>query len=80
MWLAGNSLPSNTTNSAVVNDKPDGDTPDTKVNVEDAVVAKAPDGEEVDFKKLSIPDALKALKVQIHALLTAVRLLHLLTA
>ena len=61
---AGNNIPSNTTNSAVVDDKPKGESPDTKVNVDDAVVAKAPDGEEVDFKKLSIEDALKALKVR----------------
>lgn len=43
------------------NDKEE--TPDTKVNVEDAVVAKAPDGEEVDFKKISVDEALKVLKV-----------------
>ena len=63
MSLAGNNVPTNTTNSAVVDDKPQGETADTKVKVEDAPVAKAPDGEEVDFKKLAIPDALKALKV-----------------
>lgn len=44
------------------NDKGE-ETPDTKVNVEDAVVAKAPDGEEVDFKKISVDEALKVLKV-----------------
>lgn len=40
------------------------ETPDTKVNVDDAVVAKAPDGEEVDFKKISVDEALKVLKVR----------------
>lgn len=60
-------VPSNVTNSPVVdssktNDKEE--TPaDTKVKVEDAVVAKAPDGEEVDFKKISVDEALKVLKV-----------------
>ena len=64
-------VPSNVTNSAVVgdgqgktNDKQE-ESADTKVNVEDAVVAKAPDGEEVDFKKISIDEALKVLKVGI---------------
>ena len=62
-------VPSNVTNSAVVNDtqsKQDdkqGDSADTKVNVDDAVVAKAPTGEEVDFKKISVDEALKVLKV-----------------
>lgn len=37
---------------------------DTKVDVNDAVVAKAPTGEEVDFKKISVDEALKVLKVQ----------------
>lgn len=46
------------------NDKQE-ETPDTKVNVDDAVVAKAPDGEEVDFKKISVEEALKVLKVRI---------------
>lgn len=41
------------------------ETPDTKVNVDDAVVAKAPDGEEVDFKKISVDEALKVLKVRV---------------
>lgn len=53
-------MPANVTNSAAV-DK--GNTPDTKVKVEDAVVAKAPDGKEVDFKKLSVQEALDTLKV-----------------
>ena len=59
-------VPSNVTNSAVVGDKQgkEEETPDTKVNVDDAVVAKAPDGEEVDFKKISIDEALKVLKVR----------------
>lgn len=68
------SIPTNAVNSAVVDDKPKGESPDTKVNVDDAVVAKAPDGEEVDFKKLSIEDALKALKV--HCLFSNSSLLH----
>ena len=41
----------------------EGETADTKVNVDDAVVAKAPTGEEVDFKKISVDEALKVLKV-----------------
>lgn len=64
-------VPSNVTNAAVVGDK-EGKTndkqeesADTKVNVDDAVVAKAPDGEEVDFKKISVDEALKVLKVQV---------------
>lgn len=65
----GSNVPSNVTNAAVVgdnqgktNDKQE-ESADTKVNVDDAVVAKAPDGEEVDFKKISIDEALKVLKV-----------------
>ena len=64
-------MPANVTNSAVVGDKQgktndkQEDTADTKVNVDDAVVAKAPDGEEVDFKKISVDEALKVLKVRI---------------
>ena len=59
-------VPSNVTNSPVVESKANdkGETPaDTKVKVDDAVVAKAPDGEEVDFKKISVDEALKVLKV-----------------
>jgi hypothetical protein len=41
----------------------EGETADTKVSVDDAVVAKAPTGEEVDFKKISVDEALKVLKV-----------------
>ena len=64
-------VPANVTNSAVVGDKQGKttdkkeETPDTKVNVDDAVVVKAPDGEEVDFKKISVEEALKVLKVRI---------------
>lgn len=64
-------MPANVTNSAVVGDKQgktndkQEDTADTKVNVDDAVVAKAPDGEEVDFKKISVDEALKVLKVRV---------------
>ena len=54
-------IPSNVTNAANV---PKEDTADTKVNVDDAVVAKAPTGEEVDFKKISVEEALKVLKVR----------------
>ena len=65
-------VPSNVTNAAVVGDNKGGDdkkeeTADTKVNVDDAVVAKAPTGEEVDFKKISIDEALKVLKVKTNA-------------
>lgn len=59
-------MPSNVTNSPVVDSKTNNkeETPaDTKVKVEDAVVAKAPDGAEVDFKKISVDEALKVLKV-----------------
>ena len=58
-------VPSNVTDSAVV-DGPD-DAADTKVKVEDAVVAKAPDGKEIDFKKISIKEALDALQVSLTA-------------
>ncbi len=56
-------MPANVTNSAVVDGKDKEDTPDTKVKTEDAVVAKAPDGKEVDFKKLTVQEALDTLKV-----------------
>lgn len=61
--------PGNVTNTGVGDNPPKGSgdkqeqTADTKVNVDDAVVAKAPDGGEVDFKKISIEEALKVLKV-----------------
>lgn len=67
--LAGQA-PGNVTNSGPGENPPkgqttakDGATADTKVNVDDAVVAKAPTGEEVDFKKISVDEALKVLKV-----------------
>ncbi|DBA75013.1 TPA: hypothetical protein ACH3X1_010354 [Trebouxia sp. C0004] len=49
----------------------EGQTADTKVNVDDAVVAKAPTGEEVDFKKISVDEALKVLKVNVEGLTSA---------
>jgi len=62
--------PGNVTNSGPGENPPkgqttskEGETADTKVNVDDAVVAKAPTGEEVDFKKISVDEALKVLKV-----------------
>ncbi|KAL3143237.1 hypothetical protein ABBQ38_002088 [Trebouxia sp. C0009 RCD-2024] len=67
-------VPSNVTNSPVVDSKTNNkeETPaDTKVKVEDAVVAKAPDGAEVDFKKISVDEALKVLKVSAEGLTSA---------
>ena len=69
------SVPSNVTKSAVVDSKGSEESADTNVKVEDAVVAKAPDGKEIDFKKISIQEALDALRVgvtpQLDFLITA---------